>query len=61
MADDDDTELFEKVQTLGDLELALLLSLISAEHCILSTAPDSVDALIEELRLVCEEGLVKNG
>lgn len=49
MADD---SLLEKVHDLSDLELAVLLSLIAREHCIISTPPEGLDDLIEELQLV---------
>jgi hypothetical protein len=47
-----DLQLLEKIHTLSDLELAALLCLIAREHCLISTDPDSVDELAEELRLV---------
>lgn len=47
-----DESLLEKVHDLSDLELAVLLSLIAREHCLISTPPEGVDDLIEELRLV---------
>ena len=49
MADD---RLLDKIQTLGDLELATLLCLVAREHCLIGTLPDSVDELAEELRLI---------
>ncbi|KAI1801388.1 hypothetical protein F4811DRAFT_534712 [Daldinia bambusicola] len=49
MADED---LLQKVHGLEDLDLAALLCLVSREHCIVSTEPDELDTLIEELRLV---------
>ena len=50
MADD---SLLEKIHALSDLELAVLLCLISREHCLMSTPPDAIDDLIQELQLVC--------
>lgn len=50
MADD---LLLEKVHDLSDLELAILLCLVSREHGIISTPSDTIDDLIEELQLVC--------
>ncbi|KAI1635910.1 hypothetical protein F4809DRAFT_611810 [Biscogniauxia mediterranea] len=47
-----DEELLRKVQDLGDLDLAVLLCLISREHCIVSTEPPSLDDLVAELQLV---------
>ncbi|KAK0614114.1 hypothetical protein B0T14DRAFT_437318 [Immersiella caudata] len=45
-------DLLQKVHGLNDLELAALLSLIAREHCIISTTPEAVDELAEELRLI---------
>ena len=47
-----DDSLIEKVHALSDLELAVLLCLISREHCLMSTPPDAIDDLIQELQLV---------
>lgn len=47
-----DESLLEKVHDLSDLELAVLLSLIAREHCLISTPPEGLDDLIEELQLV---------
>ena len=47
-----DEQLLDKIHSLSDLELAALLCLIAREHCLISTEPDSVDELAEELRLV---------
>ncbi|KAK3686032.1 hypothetical protein B0T22DRAFT_430187 [Podospora appendiculata] len=44
--------LLDKIHSLSDLELAVLLSLIAHEHCLISTEADSVDELADELRLV---------
>ncbi|KAK0615976.1 hypothetical protein B0T17DRAFT_539772 [Bombardia bombarda] len=44
--------LLQKIHSLSDLELAALLCLIAREHCLISTNPDSVDELAEELRLI---------
>ncbi|KAG8669169.1 hypothetical protein FPOAC1_008557 [Fusarium poae] len=49
MADDG---LLNKVHALSDLELALLLCLISREHCLVSTPSEAIDDLIQELQLV---------
>lgn len=51
MADD---HVLNKVHSLGDVELACLLSLISSEHCIISTPADCLDDLVTELQLVTE-------
>lgn len=47
-----DGGLIGKVQDLSDLELALLISLVSHEHCLISTAPNALNDLVEELQLV---------
>ncbi|KAK3359969.1 hypothetical protein B0T25DRAFT_534334 [Lasiosphaeria hispida] len=52
MAAANDQQLLQKVHNLSDLELAALLSLISREHCLVSTSPEAVDELTEELRLI---------
>ncbi|KAI1043337.1 hypothetical protein LB505_002032 [Fusarium chuoi] len=49
MADDG---LLDKVHALSDLELALLLCLISREHCLVSTPSDAINDLTQELQLV---------
>lgn len=51
MADD---HVLSKVHSLSDVELACLLSLISSEHCIVSTPADCLDDLVTELQLVTE-------
>ncbi|KAI1135686.1 hypothetical protein F5Y05DRAFT_394174 [Hypoxylon sp. FL0543] len=52
MADED---LLRRIHGLEDLDLAALLCLISREHCIVSTEPDELDTLVEELRLVASQ------
>ena len=47
-----DESLLEKVHDLSDLELAILLCLISREHCLLSTPASTIDGLIQELQLI---------
>ena len=47
-----DETILDKVHDLNDLELALLLSLISREHCLISTAPYAADLLVAELQLI---------
>lgn len=42
----------DKVQTLSETELAVLLCLITEQHCIIETEKDSIDDLEQELRLV---------
>ncbi|KAF4120819.1 hypothetical protein GMORB2_2823 [Geosmithia morbida] len=51
---DDETVLLEKVHSLSDLELALLLSFTARQHCIISTLPDVLDDLVQELQLVID-------
>lgn len=41
-----------KVQNLGDLELAILLSLVAEIHCIITTDGELVDDLAQELLIV---------
>ncbi|KAK3905292.1 hypothetical protein C8A05DRAFT_12862 [Staphylotrichum tortipilum] len=50
-----DERLLDKIHSLSDLELATLLCLIAREHCLISTEPNSVDELAEELRLVASK------
>ncbi|KAI0514432.1 hypothetical protein F5B22DRAFT_611574 [Xylaria bambusicola] len=49
MADED---IVNKIRELGDVDLAVLLCLISREHCIISTDPEYLDDLTVELQLV---------
>jgi hypothetical protein len=49
MADDN---LLSKVHGLSDLELAALLCLMNREHCLVSTPPEALDELTDELQLV---------
>ncbi|PSR79115.1 hypothetical protein BD289DRAFT_415970 [Coniella lustricola] len=48
-----DQHTLSKVHSLSDVELACLLSLLSNEHCIISTPPSCLDDLVAELHLVC--------
>lgn len=43
-----------KVHSLSDVELACLLSLLSNEHCIISTPSDCLHDLVSELQLIAE-------
>ena len=45
--------LTQKAQELSDIELAVLLSLASNEHCIIQSEPESLGDLRDELQLVC--------
>lgn len=48
-----DNGLIDKVHDLSDLELAVLLCLISREHCLISTPSSAIDDVVLELQLVC--------
>ena len=43
----------DKVQALSDVELAILLCLITEQHCIIETEKEAIDGLDNEIRLVC--------
>lgn len=42
-----------KVQDLSDIELAVLLSLVSDQHCIIQTEETLLNAVENELQFVC--------
>lgn len=44
--------LLNKVEGLSDLELALLLSLVANEHCLIQTEQEPLESLGQELELV---------
>lgn len=46
------SSLVERVQDLTDLELAILLSFVAGEHCIIQTESGALESLEQELRLV---------
>ena len=46
------SELIGKVQELTDIELAMLLSLIAGQHCIIQTERDALNSLEQEIQLV---------
>lgn len=48
----DEQVLLDRIQDLTDLELAVLLSLIAQQHCIIETGSDTLDDLAAELALV---------
>lgn len=48
----DASRLVERVQELTDLELAMLLSLVAGQHCIITAEQDDLDTLEQELHLV---------
>lgn len=50
-----DDDIAERVQALSDIELAVLLCLITAQHCIIETDNELLHDLDQELRLVCVE------
>ena len=52
-----DKDLALRAQDLGDVELAMLLSLIAKEHCIIQTEEEALDALEEEVRLIASNVL----
>jgi hypothetical protein len=41
-----------KVQTLSDLELAVLICFVAEQHCIIETEEDLTNDVAEELKLV---------
>ena len=47
-----DTDLLERVQGLTDVELAILLSLVAGQHCIIETEEEGLESLSEEAQLV---------
>lgn len=48
----DPSGLVERVQELTDLELAMLLSLVAGQHCIVAAEQDDLDSLEQELQLI---------
>ena len=48
----DSSALVERVQELTDIELAILLSLASDQHCNVVTERDNMEPLLQELELV---------
>ncbi|KAH7318350.1 hypothetical protein B0I35DRAFT_431886 [Stachybotrys elegans] len=50
-----DETLLDKVHDLSDLELAVLLCLVSRQHCLISTPSDFADDLVQELQLVASK------
>ncbi|MCJ1402297.1 hypothetical protein MMC11_005517 [Xylographa trunciseda] len=44
--------IFSNVQDLTDVELALLLSLVANQHCIIETKEEALDALEEEIQMI---------
>lgn len=52
MDNETDDELIDKVQALGDIELAVLIGLVTEQHCIVEAEEELLDAVQEELKLV---------
>ena len=48
----DPSVLVERVQEFTDLELAMLLSLMAGQHCIIAAERDDLEPLEQELHLV---------
>ncbi|MCJ1463514.1 hypothetical protein MMC07_002122 [Pseudocyphellaria aurata] len=48
----EESVLIDRIQELTDLELALLLSLIAGEHCMIQTDEETPDAIGEEIQLI---------
>lgn len=48
----DPSGLVERVQELTDLELAMLLSFVAGQHCIITAEQDDLNSLEQELHLV---------
>ena len=46
--------LVQRVQELTDLELAMLLSFVAGQHCIITAEKDDLEPLEQELCLVSE-------
>ena len=42
----------EKVHSLSDLELAVLICLVANQHCIIKTEEEAAEVLVQELQLV---------
>ena len=47
--------LIDKIQALTDLELAVLLSLIAGQHCLIETESESLHLACQELQLVSND------
>ena len=52
MAPQESDDVANKVQALGDLELAVLICLIADQHCIIEVAGEVIEDVQEELKLV---------
>ncbi len=47
-----DDHVSQKVEQLGDIELAMLLSLTAKQHCIIHVDEEATDSAESEIRLV---------
>ena len=50
----EDGDLVDRVHDLSDLELAVLLSLVSHGHCVIGTPENAIGKLVDELGLVSD-------
>lgn len=50
----DYTDLADIARQLSDLEVAILLSLVAREHCLIETTSHCINDLAKELALVCQ-------
>ena len=48
------TGLVEKIRGLTDLELAILISVVAGQHCLIDTEEDAVEPTSQELQLVSQ-------
>ena len=46
------SDLIERVQELTDVELAMLVSLIAGQHCVVQTENEAINSLEQEIQLV---------
>jgi len=51
----EENELLSKVRDLGDLELAILLSVIAKQHCIVTADEDQIHDIAEELTRIADD------
>ncbi|CAK7236654.1 hypothetical protein SEUCBS140593_009692 [Sporothrix eucalyptigena] len=58
--DDAGGDLVDRVHDLSDLELAILLCLVSHEHCVIGTPEDAVKELVDELGLLSNSSGVRS-
>jgi hypothetical protein len=48
----EDSSLIAKIQQLTDLELALLVSLVAGQHCLIEAEHEALNQLQQEIQLV---------